>query len=294
MKSVLLMAGVVWAAGWAAAQTPTNAPLAPLPATNCPALAEAGADFGFAVGEELQYRVYWGVIPVGSAVITTSWEDQPDGRRLLLIRYRAKSNKVLATLYPVDDIIECRIDPKPFLPVAFMKALNEGRYWTREKTEFDHAARKATWRSFDEKWATSDRQESYDIEADTRDFVSFMYFTRRERWVPNETRAYRVMADDKIYELLVHTGGLEEVEAGAFGKVRSLRIDPEAKFHGLFIRKGKARMWVSDDDRRICPRAEASVPIASIWAVLDKVYGPGADSWIRKTRELDRTAKDKL
>lgn len=274
MKRIILLI-LCLAAGFRSAPAETS--------TQETALATLGMDFGFPVGEKLQYRVYWGIIPVGRATITTSWENQ-DGRQILLIHYEAHSLHVLAALYPVNDVIECRIDPQTFLPITFTKSLNEGRYWTRERTDFDHAARKATWRSFEKDWSVSDRQEIYAIEPDTRDFITFMYYTRRTPWTPNETRSYRVMADDKIYDLIVHTRGLEKVAVGPFGDVRSLRIDPEAKFNGLFIRKGKATLWISDDTRRLCTRAEARLPMAHVWAVPDKVYGPGDDFWTRKTQ----------
>ena len=54
------------------------------------------------MGETLDYRIYWGVIPVGSSRVTTEWIEE-DGRTLIAIRFRTKSNDVLSKIYPVDD-----------------------------------------------------------------------------------------------------------------------------------------------------------------------------------------------
>jgi hypothetical protein len=59
------------------------------------------------------------------------------------------------------------------------------------------------------------------------------------------------------------------------------RIEPEAAFNGLFMRKGKITVWVSRDDRRVCTRVDAEVPVANIHIVLDKVLGPGDDAWVK-------------
>ena len=234
----------------------------------------AGPDLWFPVGETLVYRIYWGIIPVGETVITTQWVEE-DGRTLLAIRYRTRSNKVIATIYPVDDRIEAIIDPRTFLPVRFTKNLREGRHRYHEVTTFDYETQKAHWTSF-----VKNKSKTYDIDPDTRDLVTFMYFMRSQSFEPGTREEYRVMADEKIYDLILDMKKEEEVDVGDYGDVRCVRIEPKAKFEGLFVREGKMTLWVSRDKRTLCTAVKAKVPVASIHVKLVEVRGPGEDRWV--------------
>ncbi|MDA0989342.1 MAG: DUF3108 domain-containing protein [Verrucomicrobia bacterium] len=233
----------------------------------------SGPELWFPVGESLVYNIYWGVIPVGTTEITTEWIEE-GGRILLAIRYRTRSNSVIATLYPVDDRIESIIDPETFLSVRFTKNLKEGRHRYHEQTTFDYANGVAHWKSF-----IKNTSKTYPIESDTRDLVTFMYYMRSQTFEAGTTKTYRVMADEKIYELILECEENERVALDDYGKVPSLRMEPKAKFEGLFVRSGRMKMWVSTDPRALCTRVKAKVPVANINVLLEKVRGPGDDFW---------------
>ena len=251
-----------------------------------PQVEEALPESGFIVGEELVYCVYWGFIPVGKTRIVSRWIEE-DGRRLLAIRYRTRSNRFIAAIYPVDDLIESIVDPETFLPVRFVKKLKEGRHRNDEITTFDYEKGEARWED-----RIKDRSKTYPIDEDTRDIVSFMYFMRSDRFKPGDKKAFRVMADEKIYDLFVSAHDAEKIKLKRFGRVKSIRLEPEAQFQGLFVRKGKVTVWVSDDERHLCTKVVGSVPVASIKVVLWEVRGPGDDFWIRRTNELSGKKDD--
>lgn len=231
------------------------------------------ADFWFPVGETLRFDVYWGVVPVAHSTATTEWIDR-DGRRLLSIQFRTKSNKFLSKIYPVDDFLESIIDPVTFLPLEFTKRLNEGRYHCDELTVFDHAGGMAYWRS-----NLSDKKKEFAIESDTRDLISFMYKMRAEALTVGQNHSFQVMADEKIYDLSVKALKEEKVKLERYGPVASLKLEPTAAFQGLFVRKGKMIMWVSQDERRLMTQAKVDVPVANVHIRLVAVEGPGDDFW---------------
>ena len=237
------------------------------------------------MGETLDYQINWGFIPVGSSRATTEWIAE-DGRTLIAIRLRTKTNNFLSTMYPVDDFLEAIIDPETFLPVRFTKKLSEGRYRADETTTFDHKNLKATWTS-----RRNGKVEEYKIDPDTRDVVTFMYYMRRKQFEPDTVNKYRVLADDKVYDLIVKAQEVEPVKLERFGKLPCLRFEPEAKFGGLFVRKGRMWMWVSQDARRIATKISAQVPVASISLWLDKVGGPGEDFWVTKAKKDSATSE---
>jgi hypothetical protein len=81
----------------------------------------------------------------------------------------------------------------------------------------------------------------------------------------------RVMADEKIYDLYVKVGRREDLDLPDLGRRQSIKLEPEAAFNGLFVRKGKLWMWVSDDADRFCTRLAAKVPVASVSLWLSEV-----------------------
>lgn len=242
-------------------------------------VAEAPAavtNFWFPVGEELVYHASWGIFNVAESRATTSWTNH-EGRTLLAIRIRTKSNAVISTVYPVDDTIETLIDPATFLPVQFTKTLNEGRYHTDEVTTFDHAAGLATWVN-----RKKNTRKEFPIEADTRDIVALMYYLRREPFQPGQERRFRVMADEKLYDLFVRVVGRETMDHDRYGKIRGVKVEPDAAFEGIFVRKGKITLWISEDERCIVTRVVAVIPVANVRITLDEVRGPGQDRWVKK------------
>ena len=82
-------------------------------------------DLWFPVGEKLVYRLYWGIIPVGTCEMCTQWIEV-EGKTLLSIKATAKTTYVVSKIYPVDDYIETRVNPATFLPVEYVQKLREG------------------------------------------------------------------------------------------------------------------------------------------------------------------------
>ena len=152
-------------------------------------------------------------------------------------------------------------------------------------TTFDHAAGRAIWKKINK-----DKTEEYDIDPDTRDLISFMYSMRTTTFPVGEERKFRVMADEKLYDLQVKALKKEKVKLPGYGEVESVKLKPTAKFEGLFVRKGDMEVWVSTDDRRVMTMTSAKIPVASVHLVLDEVRGPGDDFWVapKKKRKEDK------
>jgi hypothetical protein len=273
-----------------AGESGTNAPSLPGQDSSTGAVTGAVAQSGtnglwFPVGESMTYGVYWGFIPVGEAVVSTSWVED-GGVRRLQIEHRIRSNKVLAVLYPVDDKIKTLIDPVTFRPISFYMDQNEGRRSAREITTFNYEKNVANWESF-----TKKKTAEYSIDQDTRDLVTFMYFMRRDGFKPGDDRQFRVKADDTVYDLGLKVVGEDKVDVPGYGEIDCLRIEPTAKFNGLFVRKGKMTLWVSRDKRCLCTRIVASVPVVgSVKAILTSLEGGGDDAWTAKSEKPDNSA----
>lgn len=243
LVSILLIGGVLRAA----AETPATPSGIPFP-----------------VGERLQYRIVWGIIPVGDSEAVTEWTEV-DGRPLIAIRIRSKSNHVIRTLYPVDSFLETLIDPETLHPVRYTKRSREGKHHSHEVTTFDYAGGVARQHNL-----LKDRHIEFPIEEGTRDLLSFMYFIRGHRFEAGSQSNHRVMADEKIYDLVIRAVRMAKVEAGGRSRAQGMLLEPEAGFDGLFVRKGRMWLWVSREVPTMLLRAEIEVPLARVKVVLEK------------------------
>jgi hypothetical protein len=240
------------------------------------------ADLPFPVGEELRYSVSWNFIPVAWSRSVVE-RDTVDGREVIALRIETKTYAFFNSFFKVDDFHESLIDPETFLPIRYTKNLKEGNYRAHEVTTFDFENLTAHFVS-----KTNDEEKEYAIEPDTRDIVSFMYFMRSREIEPESQSCYRVMADEKLYDLMVNARGLDEIDLDHYpGKIPSLEMVPEAKFDGLFVSEGKATLWVSRDVRRLMTFAKLKVPFGRVRVKLEEVSGPGDDFWITEKENRD-------
>ena len=270
-------------AGWplAAALLALAMPAETLGQTNdaAPTNAPAEVKLWFQVGEELVYSLHWGVLPIGEARLTTAWIEE-DGQRRLQIRDRTRSSKLLAAIYPVDDLIESVVDPATFLPIRFTKNLKEGKHRYDEVTTFDYERRTAFWESH-----ITREQKQLPIREDTRDLLTFLYFTRSRDIEAGAGREYQIAADDEVYDVSYEIAGVEAVKLEHYGPVASYKIKPETSLQGLFVHTGQVWVWVSRDERRIATKITAAAPIGHIRATLREVIGSGDDRWNRPARK---------
>jgi hypothetical protein len=236
----------------------------------------------FDVGERLLYDIYWGFIHVATTEVTTQWVEEEGQPLRIRITYRTKSNNVIAKIYPVDDILESVIDAETFLPVSFKKKQSEGGYRSDEFTVFDHDGGTMLWKSL-----LNGDEKTFPIDPDTRDLITLMYYFRSMNFYVGKQLNFRVMADEKLYDLYVEVTKREDIKLSEYGKVPSFQFAPQAAFQGLFVRKGKVTFWVSDDDRKLCTQIEAEVPVANVRLKLREVSGPGDDFWISALENED-------
>ena len=245
--------------------------------------------YWFPVGEEARYEVEWGFFTVGEGSAKIDWFENEDGRTLLEIVVRAKSNGIVELLYPVEEFLRTTVDPYTFLPLTYEKINREGRHEHNEITTFDHVGCMAHYRS-----RIKDKQKDYEIKSDMRDLLTTMYWVRHDPLEKRgETRHFDLMTDDKVYEMLLTAEKEETVKVGRYGKVKCLKVEPEGKFEGMFLRKGRMWTWLTLDERYTMAKIEASVPVADVRIVLVEVLGPpGDDFWTTPPEE--KKVKEKV
>jgi hypothetical protein len=243
------------------------------------------------VGETITYKLYWGVIPVARSTATTEWVEY-EGKKRIAIRFRTQSNSVIEKFYPVDDFIESIVDPDTLLPLRFIKKLSEGRYRADETTVFDREKGMAYLTKVKEDGSI--RTKEYAITDDTRDLVSFMYYMRSQSLEVGDEKTLEVMADEKLYDLFLKVPKKQQVKLDDFGNVETIRVEPKAKFQGLFVRKGEMTLWITPGMQKYLAKMAVKVPVASVNMLLYKVEGTGAEDWIPKAKVRKKSRKNRF
>lgn len=237
------------------------------------------ADLPFPVGEELIYKITWNGIPVAQATAVTKKEFY-EGREVVALQLHTQTFSFFDTFFKVDDFHETLIDPETFLPIRYVTRICEGSYRSHESTTFDFTTMKASYQHM-----ISGKRKTYDIKSGMRDLVSYMYFMRSIHLKEDTKNQYMVMTDEKIYDLFITTFGSKLIGLPNYDKkIMSLETKPEASFDGLFIRNGKATVWISRDSRHLMTRAQLSVPFGRVSITLHEVKGPGKDFWITQKK----------
>ena len=245
---------------------PDTSPLSVSADTNRPS-------FWFPVGEQLRYRVYWGVIPVGEVQATSSWV-LVQGRPLLALTCRVRSNHVLRWVYPVEDKVVTTVNPIGFLPVSFQVDFQEGSHIRHEVTTFDYVSGNAVWTA-----TNKPKTRTFGIDPEVRDLLSFMYYMRKCDIHSGSNLNLRVLLDGKVRRMPVAIGDHEPVKVSGYGNVDCLRVTPALDFEKSNVGTNKMIAWVSADARHICTRVKGFIAIGSITAELIEVSGPDAELW---------------
>lgn len=236
---------------------------------------ENAADELFPVGENLTYRIHWGVIPVGETKITSEWIEEGE-RKLIRIRLRTRTNKWMDKIHKIDDDVIATVEPGTLLPVRSVEMVHDKDKQAEETTAFDHAGRVARWQS-----ALDGRTSNYVIEADTRDVVSFLYFMRSRTMKPGDEALVTVAAFQTLHQMRLRAEKVEDVDLAHYGEISCLVVRPEAVTSSLFARKAPQRAWVSEDHRHLITKMDAKVVVGTVHVTLYEVSGPGDDFWVK-------------
>lgn len=97
--------------------------------------------------------------------------------------------------------------------------------------------------------------------------MSCLYYLRAIDLEPGETVKMPVHTSRRPWTLAINVLKREELDVPRFGKLTTLRIEPEMRFPGIFQRKGRMSVWV-DEETRIPVLMHVDIPIGTVVATL--------------------------
>ncbi len=243
--------------------------LAVLLAGRSPAAAE-DAPLPFGPGERVDMRVTYAGMLAGRASLAVE-----PGRGGVSLRFVsvARSQGFFAWLfhYHVDDRTVAEWDPRSSCSLGIEKHLREGRAAREQVVRMDPDSGRVL---------VEDRkvdQHDFSVQPCVLDVLS-AFFVTRARGVSEEAPLKLPVFDNgKSYVLEVRFRGRERLDLPEpLGRnVPTIVVEPLlAEGTGLFVKKGRVAVWLTDDERRVPVRLRSTVALGSISADIESYTPP--------------------
>jgi hypothetical protein len=230
-------------------------------------LLSAAAVLPFGPGERATFRISYAHLLAGRATLRVTPGDDPHSLRFVA---EARSQGFFAWLlrYRVEDRTVALWDSATGCSRGIEKHLREGRAVRDQRVTFggDGAA-----------WVEDPkiRERRFPVAPCVLDVLS-AFFVTRVRGVPEAGPLELPVFDNgKHYTLGIRFVGRERLDLPLGKNVATLVIEPQlVEGTGLFVKKGRLRIWLTDDARRIPVRLSSRVPIGSVTAELESYEAP--------------------
>ena len=218
------------------------------------------AEAGPFVNKKYHYNLYWSGIKAGEAVL--EYVETPDG---LAIKTQAVSSKFISMFYKVDDRAETILYPDGY-PKAFTLNIREGRHRKHKITSFVQKMKETLQKIFFHD-VLKDEKAEYELDKPAYDPLSGFYAITKTPMQVGRTEYIKIFDSKKIFDAEIKVLKKENIRVPA-GKFDTIVINPILKTEGLFLRKGKMHIWLTDDERRIPVKFKSKVKIGSFVAKL--------------------------
>jgi len=219
----------------------------------------------FKEGEVLKYRVHYGIISAGEAILEVKSDNQHfSSRPTWHIVGTGKSVGMFNWFFKVNDRYETYIDRQAMVPWMFIRRVDEGGWVIQEDVIFnpltDSASSKASRNS---KPAVEGK---YAVPDNIQDMVSAAFYARTLDF-SNATvgQIYPMTAfiDNEVVPMNIKFIGRETISTKK-GKFRCLMFRPLLQEGRIFKEQEDMTVWVSDDKNKIPIRAQTDILIGSI------------------------------
>jgi hypothetical protein len=210
----------------------------------------------FRMGERLVYRVHYGIIDAGEAVLEVKQEEKVlGGRPTYHVVGRGYSTGAFDWFFKVRDRYESYIDREALVPIVFIRDVDEGGYKIYQTHYYNHY-----------KNEVKSNDKIFEVPPGVQDMISGFYFTRNIDF--SEAKAGDVFTvpsfvDDQIWPLKIRYIGKEKLKT-SLGTFQCLKFRPVIQKGRVFKKEEDLNVWITDDKNKIPVRAEAEILVGSI------------------------------
>ncbi len=229
----------------------------------------------FQAGEVLKYRVRYGWMHAGEAVVRIQETDKKvRGRELLHMVGKGRSKGSFDWFYKVRDRYETYMDKEGVFPWIFIRRVNEDGYKIEQDyTFFQHQNEvKAEHRGTS---IDGVKKGTYDTPDAVQDIYSSFYYARTldfSNAEPGKTYEIQCFLDEKLYPFQIKYLGRDTVKT-KYGRFSTYRFCPVVQKGRIFEDEEDLQVWVTDDGNNVPVLARANILVGSIKMELKEYKG---------------------
>lgn len=211
----------------------------------------------FKEGEVLSYRLHYGIIDAGVAILEVKPEVMDiSGRKVYHIVGNGYSKGTFDWFFKVRDRYETFLDKDAMVPWMFVRRVEEGGYKFSQDYTFNHYTKKVDVGG----------GEKMDIPSGVQDMLSSFYAARNLDFTnakEGDIFSLSSFIDKELWPLKIRYIGKETITTD-MGKFQALKFRPIVQKGRVFKKEEDLNVWISDDKNHIPLRAQAKVLIGSI------------------------------
>ncbi|RMG70767.1 MAG: DUF3108 domain-containing protein [Nitrospirae bacterium] len=222
--------------------------------------------------EVFRYDLKWIGIKAGTATLSFIYDNER-----VTVSSRAESADWVSVFYRVDDRAKSTLTKRScsdgtirWLSENYRLKIREGRHRRDKETLFLHDPPKARFIDHLE-----GEEKLFDITDDTYDPLSGFFILRQKEIKDGKDIFLKLFDSKKLYDARVKVLGKERVKTRA-GTFETVAVEPELKSEGIFQRKGKVVIYLTDDERHIPVLLKSKVLIGSVVAELTEIEEVGS------------------
>ena len=211
----------------------------------------------FKEGEVLTYRLHYGIMDAGVAVL----EVKPavmeiSGRKVYHIVGNGFSKGTFDWFFKVRDRYETFIDKDALVPWMFVRRVDEGGVKFSQDYVFNHYTKKVDVGG----------GEKFDVPTGIQDMLSAFYAARNVDFTnakEGDVFSINSFIDKELWPLKIKFVGKETIET-AIGKYSCLKFRPIVQKGRVFKSEEDLNIWITDDKNHVPLRAQAKILIGSV------------------------------
>ena len=230
----------------------------------------------FTTGERLEYRVHYGFITAGEAVITVDNKlFDKNGHTCYRVNVFGRSTPGFDIVLRIRDNWGTYLDTTQLIPHQFYRTIEEGKYRKNEIVYFDHKSKSAEVKVWDRKKNKYKEPKNFKVPSGVQDMVSGYYFLRNIQYSKlkvGEVVNIPAFFEDTLYNFKVRYAGKERIETKV-GEVNAIKLIPIMPENELFDGEDAIRVWLSDDPNKIPLKIQADMFVGAVEIDIKKYSG---------------------
>jgi hypothetical protein len=230
----------------------------------------------FRRGEVLKYRVHYGVIDAGEAIVEVNEKKETfNNRSVFHVIGHGRSLGAFNFFFKVRDRYDSFIDEETLLPHLFIRRVDEGGFIINQDYTFNHQKNTVKAKRTGTDQARNVDGKQFDVPPQTQDILSAFYYARNldlTSYKIGDIISMNTFFDEEIFPLQMKLIGRETIKTRA-GRIKCIKVRPIIQQGRVFKNEEDLTLWVSDDKNRIPVMLEARVLVGSIKMTLKDYSG---------------------